>query len=380
MSCLDGYTLHLATPPHHPTIGISYPVRSLSRSSSSNSVSLKRKRSEEAMSITLTVAQNPPTASQDAPLVLPIIFPSVNRKGGDDAHPRPPSPAQTEIIEDVDEGSDICMEKAKALGVKVRDFAYEPLPAGRDRRAPEIWCDPLEALIMHDQYIRVAPRRAENLRPSGKHLYRLLALGWVTQEEAERHWRDEDWKAVKEYGDRPLGAYPFRIPAGSKKPTASYRAALRLDKHIPASDDLPEDQVYVPPDEPDMDDGPPRVDRTWLINTTHTLNLLDANPAFPAPPSPSPAAPAVSAARTASNPDAAHVAKKRRAGSSTPIAGESATPACTPPGTPAPDQAASSSAARAATPPRSSTPRAPPPRLTRRRAGLARTQTFNVIA
>ncbi|KAI0824408.1 hypothetical protein BC628DRAFT_435163 [Trametes gibbosa] len=352
MSRLDGYSLQLAAPPHHPTIGISYPVSSLSRSNStrSNNASLKRKRSDDSMTVTITVAQTPATLSPNAPLVLPIIFPSIQRTSSD-AHSAPLSPAATEIIEAVDKGSDVCMVKAKAAGVKVRDFAYEPLPKARDIRAPEVWNNPLEVLIMHDRYIRVGARRVDTFRLSGKLLHRLLAIGWVTQEEADSHWRDEDWKAVSDYVSRPLGAYPFTIPSGLKKPTAAYRAALRLDQHIPAEDDLPEDKIVVPADEPGMDDGPPRVDATFLRRAVDALNG-GAAPYKPI---------------TSGNADTPHVDKKQRL----------STPEATPPTTPT--RASVKTPSRNASTPRPATPPARPPRLTRGR-GLARTETYGLIS
>ncbi|KAH9847771.1 hypothetical protein C2E23DRAFT_847400 [Lenzites betulinus] len=349
MSCLDGYSLQLSAPPHHPSIGIAYPVSSLSRSNSARSISssLKRKRSDDSMAVTITVAQPPHPSSQEAPLVLPIIFPSVKRTGSD-VYPAPLSPAATEIIEAVDEGSDVCMVKAKAAGVKVRDFAHEPLSKGRDIRAPEVWNTPLEALILHDRYIRVAARRMENYRLSGKLLHRLLAIGWVTQEEADAHWREEDWQAVSAYVSRPLGAYPFTIPSGLKKPTASYRAALRLDQHVAAPDDLPEDKIIVPADEPGMDDGPARVDAAFLRRAVIALNGGGA---------------AANPAATSSSVEAPHVDKKQR------LNPPESTPPTTPPRGPC----------RTPTVSRSATPPARPPRLTRAR-GLARTETLGSIA
>ncbi|KAI0367062.1 hypothetical protein BV20DRAFT_970919 [Pilatotrama ljubarskyi] len=376
MARLDGYTLSIAAPPAHPTIDIGYSATSLSRSSSASSApsnSLKRKRSDGSMTVTITASRATPVP--EAPLVLPIIFPSVNRSTND-AYVSPPSPAPTEIIEDPYKCSEVCMEEAKAVGVKVRDFAHEPLPKGRDIRAPELWTTPLEALVMHDRYIRVAAHRAANFRPSGRVLHRLLALNWVTQEEAEFHWRDEDWKAVNEYANRPLGAYPFCIPAGVKKPTAAYRAALRRDKYVPFQDDIPEEKIFVPEDEPGMDDGPARVDPAFLREAVATLrrslSCVSSGLHFGAP-SYSPPGP--------SDADPVHVDKKRRVSGESPSVEAAATPENSPPTTPSrcPGQSTPRSASSAASSSRSSTPpvQSTAPRLAR--GGLARTETLSRI-
>ncbi|KAI0354504.1 hypothetical protein OH77DRAFT_1426096 [Trametes cingulata] len=374
MARLDGYTLSITAPPAHPTIDIAYSATSLSRSSSASSAptnSLKRKRSEGSMTVTITASRATPVP--DAPLILPIIFPSVNRSTND-AYVSPASPAPTEIIEEPYKCSELCMEEAKAAGVKVRDFAHEPLPKGRDIRAPELWTTPLEALIMHDRYIRVAAHRAANFRPSGRDLHRLLALGWVTQEEAEFHWRGEDWKAVNEYAGRPLGAYPFCIPAGVKKPTAAYRAALRRDKYVPFPDDIPEEKIFVPEDKPGMDDGPPRVDPVFLREAVGTLRRTLSWAATGVDNG-------ISALSDLTCVDPVHIDKKRRLGGLSPSASAAATPENTPPSTPSccPGQPTPRSASSAASSSRPSTPPAQSsaPRLAR--GGLARTQTLDRI-
>ncbi|KAI0668178.1 hypothetical protein C8Q78DRAFT_1048930 [Trametes maxima] len=367
MARLDGYSLHLTAPPSHSIIGIGYPTTSLSGPSS-----LKRKRSNESMSVTLTVAKTVPPP--DAPLVLPIIFPSVDR-GGDEFYVSAASPAPTEIIDDVHENDEECMERAKAVGVKVRDFAYEPLAKPRDLRAPEVWTNPRETLVMHDRYVRTSLRCADNYRLSGKLLHRLLAINWVTQEEAEANWRPEDWKAVQEYVTRPLGAYPFCIPSGCKKPTAAYRAYMRNDKYLPLPDDLPEEKILVPADEPGMDDGPPRVDPAFLRAAVATLERAFSGGA--SRPSATPVAtPPADIVRT-------HVDKRRRVSGPTLSPAGSPAPQDTPPAsptralgrTPSRSVSFSASSSRASTPPVAHIP----PRLARGR-GLARTQTLDIIA
>ena len=98
---------------------------------------------------------------------LPIVLPDPH---GDPNEPyvSPPSPVPTEIVEDVPEQSpEEIMEAAKATGVKVRDFAHEPRPLP-DIRAPELFRRPLEALILHDRYIRVRKKHKAYKREFGK--------------------------------------------------------------------------------------------------------------------------------------------------------------------------------------------------------------------
>ena len=252
---LDGYTLHYSAhpgPPGPPTIGVTYSTGSSTSAASPRS--LKRKRSDEDMTVA-AVSVSVPDPNHPPPIILPGIH-----QDPDEPYVAPPSPVPTEIVEDpVEESCEDRMEAAKAAGVKVRDFAYESFAKmGRDPRAPEIWTRAREFLVLHDRYVRLHPTTRAPLRPAGKILYNLLAIGWVTKKEAEENWRDDDWKVVHEYSSRPNGPYPVRIPTSLKKPTAAYRAALRREGFHAKEDDIPEECIYVPPDEPGMDDGPKR--------------------------------------------------------------------------------------------------------------------------
>ncbi|EPS96997.1 hypothetical protein FOMPIDRAFT_1025193 [Fomitopsis schrenkii] len=148
--------------------------------------------------------------------------------------PLPPSPVPTEIEE---ERIHVCQVEAtaaaKAAGVKVRDFAYEA-PSSTPG-APEVWRAPLHMLVMHDRYLRAGPSWRRMLKLPGKMLWRLLHSGLVTQEEVQRNWTAEDRDACATYASRPGGPYPT-YPAVPK-------------------DDVPEHQIYMPPDTDDMDDG-----------------------------------------------------------------------------------------------------------------------------
>ncbi|CDO76845.1 hypothetical protein BN946_scf185033.g42 [Trametes cinnabarina] len=319
------------------------------------------------MTVTITVAKSAPAPT--APLILPIVFPSVNSQDTGDDYVTPPSPAPTEIVDDPNgKTGEECMEEAKAEGVKVRDFAYEPPTKGRDLRAPELWNDPREALILHDRYIRAAKRPSNPYRLSGKFLHRLRALNWVTQEEAERYWQPEDWLALSEYMSRPLGPYPFCIPKNMKKPTAAYREYLRKEKFSPSVDDIPESQMYVPPDEPGMDDGPERVEPELLRAAAAAISRGQSS-------------------RLSTSANVGHADKKRRVGGGEPTGSTTATPQATPPASPSLGAArtlsrtsSASAAPRTSTPPVSVSGVAPRPARGRRRGGLTRTQTFDSIS
>lgn len=374
---LSGYS-YTATPQIHPpcsVLSVAYDAHPL-----------KRKRSD-LLEGPFARCMDP--LEPDAPfrsLLLPIMFPPVKRdtdkRDTDKPDACPPSPALTEIIDDVNEDSGDCMEKAKAAGVKVRDFAYEPLPKGPDPRAPEVWEAALNALIMHDRYIRVSPEDAAKIRLSGRDLYRLRQLGWVTKREEDEYWYDEDRKSMADYKARPLGPYPFCIKKAMKKPTAAYRTALRLEtalelkiKPPPKADGTPnepepeEDPSKVidmsdlddMDDKDDMDDGPPRVDPGLLHAIAEKLCKATN-----------------SLAAAANNADASHVDKKRRLSGPSPAASGPATPQSTPPASPAPGPVRMSSRTASHTGP--SAPSASPRRLRRGRGGLGRTQTFGAIA
>lgn len=351
---------------------------------------LKRKRSDLLKGPFSSCAGPPEPYAPFHSLRLPIMFPPVKRDT-DRPDACPPSPAPTEIVDDVNEDSGDCMEKAKAAGVKVRDFAYEPLPKGPDPRAPDVWEKATSALIMHDRYIRVSSEDAAKIRLSGRDLYRLRQLGWVTKREEDEYWYDEDRKAMADYKARPLGPYPFCIKKFMKKPTAAYRATLRLetvsklknkpqpkaDEATPKAGGAPRKPAPEPEPEPeedpskvidmsdlddmdDMDDGPPRMDPR-LMNAI-AWKLGEAYD---------------SSAAAANNADASHVDKKRRLSAP-------ATPQSTPPASPAPAPAPAPGpvrmSSRTASASRPSAPSASPRRLRRGRGGLERTQTCDAIA
>lgn len=249
-----------------PSASSSYPPR-ISRTAEtsstihhSSSSPLKRKRTDEYEDTVL----NPELLFRDEPLTispsltLSMIEAAFEHDVVDASFPQPenaspPSPVPTEIVEVYESTQEEHMASAIALGIKVRDFAYDAAPSSR--RAPEMWLNPVHTLTLHDMYIRSNGARAEVFKLPGKTLWRLLRIGWVTEEEAKRHWTEADWEAVKQY--EAESAYPFIYPKRIKKPSKSYRAALRIQTYgEPRADDIPEEQIYVPEDEPDVDHGP----------------------------------------------------------------------------------------------------------------------------
>ena len=218
---------------------------SLASGSSAPSRPLKRKRSLVAMNASLD-----PAPSRN---LSPIIVSSIHQEP-DGLEDSCPSPAPTEIIEP-EPSSEELMAAAIATGVKGRDFAYET-PRKPDIRAREVWKNPLDSLTSFDYYIRTDPVHASGLRLSGKALFNLRAAGWITDAEAQRHFRSADWEAVKAYEARPYGPYPCGMYVSAKRPTRAYR--LRLLQQASGHNEfhIGENEIYMPEDEPGMDDGP----------------------------------------------------------------------------------------------------------------------------
>ncbi|PIL34663.1 hypothetical protein GSI_03443 [Ganoderma sinense ZZ0214-1] len=330
---------------------------------------LKRKRSKEAMSSTTSVSQPVPEPIANPPVLCPIILPDI-RRNPDEPYVDPPSPAATEIVEEpVELMNQDHVIAAKEAGIKVRDFAYQPTPKGRrDIRAPEHWGRPLDRLVIHDRYIRLkaSSERFGHGTP-GKLLWGLLSTGLVTKEEAEANWRRSvEWKAYNEYVNRPLGPYPVCLPRTFKKPTVAYRKRLLHDafeSDLGSKDVRPEEDIFMPPDEPGMDDGPAHLPeperalrrlirapqsisyRTVYNNPSQPTTLpkptkaqrapsqsraAKTTPSRPATPTPSSSTPAAGHNATV---DSVHVDKRRRTSGppAVPSVGVSGTPPATPP-------------------------------------------------
>ncbi|CCM06274.1 uncharacterized protein FIBRA_08524 [Fibroporia radiculosa] len=220
---------------------------------------LKRKRSaDSAASASNRTASMPTMASDGSPSTAPPAPPPklnlTTTLDDECAWTEPPSPTDTEIAEDIPcfQGQAACVAAAIAAGVKVRDYAYEPVSA--TMRLPELWPSPRQTLTTHDCYIHAVPARSEIYRLPVKMLWRLIDSGLVSAEEVQRNWPPDDRAAVDAYKARPGGPYPYRMPP-TKKPTAAYRTVLRLRALVSPADVFAERAVYVPPDEPGMDDG-----------------------------------------------------------------------------------------------------------------------------
>lgn len=204
---------------------------------------LKRKRSQLSLDLfppmpTITVlVPSVHSCATDVPFDAPLSEPS--------------SPTPTEIEETDPEPTDTA-ECARVYGFKARDFAYE---SHNVRCAPEVWSSPLSALVAHDICIR-SPARMRTQCPTGKALHHLLALGWVTQDEAIRHWPDALWEALAKYDALPQSKLPFILVPKQAKPSSTYRTSMRQLRCRPLEDDIPDAMICVPPDEPWMDFGP----------------------------------------------------------------------------------------------------------------------------
>ena len=247
-------------------------------------------------------------ATQDLPYISPVTLPDIPHDP-DGPYVAPPSPTPTEIVEDPPhESSEERMVDAKGAGVKVRDYAYEPV----QKRAPEVWTTPLEALILYDRYLRTHPSIRDRYRPTGKSLYNLVRVGWITDKEAEQNWTPENCNDVREYLSRPNAPYPISLLPSAKRPTRMYRATLRTamypvgddEKHLPQT---PESKLYVPEDEPDMDDGPPRIPTRWSMLSQYSSLAQKTGP-----PTCAKSSKTASAKRTLSKDEDAHARKRRR--------------------------------------------------------------------
>ncbi|KAH9915592.1 uncharacterized protein BXZ73DRAFT_106143 [Epithele typhae] len=238
-----------------PTMNRSQPQQSSSRI-------LKRKRDDSL---------EPSGSSGDAQTTIDILH------NDDD----PPSDADTEIIEP-EKSNEECIAAAVEAGVKVRDYAYQR-PKNPVAPAPEIWWSPLSTLIAYDRYLRLSAGYClPEMVPTGKVLYHLRAAGWISAAEADWNWSKADKERVAAYADRPQGPYSVVIPAHIKRPTRAYRAALLRAIHHPSQDDVPEKQIYIPEDEPDMDDGPPRVSAFQFARLSLVPRAaLDVGPSAP---------------------------------------------------------------------------------------------------
>lgn len=225
----------------------SSPAPSSSTSTASSSSTLKRKLSNIYADPASTAAHprsppmplgSPTKRARVPPPPLEIPSPTLTSTFDLEDY-EPASPAPTEIAENDDEDFS---RKARAAGVKVRDYAYEPAQPPL-APVPEVWKNPFYTLLMHDMHLR-RPRDRGFCLP-GRVLRRLLDIGFVTQAEADAYWTQEDRELLAAYDKR--GHYPYIIACPTPKPTAEYRIRARKEFHgEPLPGDIPDASFAVP--------------------------------------------------------------------------------------------------------------------------------------
>jgi hypothetical protein len=156
----------------------------------------------------------------------------------------PPSPAATEIADDIDylkQATDEHTESLRAANIKVRDFALEPPNLDR---APEVF-DANRCLVTVDWRMR-NPRKNVG-RLSTKGLYRLIKMGWVSLSDASLRLSPDESAALAVFLNRSDKLhYPFVISSPNKSiPTASQRVQIRRSSGLPSYlDDVPDSDFF----------------------------------------------------------------------------------------------------------------------------------------
>jgi hypothetical protein len=184
-----------------------------------------------------------------------------NISTGSLSHPPPPSPVPTEIVPDLEQIQMTPEDHIAALlaeGIKVRDFVHEPVQ--NSCKAPEVF-DPLPSLIATDWHMR-NPRRNHGML-SGKALFRLIKIGWLTLADVTKRVHVREFSALVQYSERPEEErYPFVVVPKEPMPTPSRRVRMRCSSGFPThADDVP-DRVffgYDPTGHSDDEHPPPRV-------------------------------------------------------------------------------------------------------------------------
>jgi hypothetical protein len=175
--------------------------------------------------------------------------------------PEPASPAPTEIAYDIEQSPEERIETLRAAGIKVRDFAYEPMP--NSSKAPEVF-DPVPYLIAADWHMR-NPDKNHGLL-SSKALFRLMKMGWLTLTDVRRYFNPYDYVALAHYNDKPdEQRYPFVVASENQSiPTPSRRVRLRRQAGLATyPDDYPDKKFFgynptgYSDDEGEGDGGPP---------------------------------------------------------------------------------------------------------------------------
>ncbi|KAF8488813.1 hypothetical protein F5888DRAFT_1910668 [Russula emetica] len=141
--------------------------------------------------------------------------------------PEPASPAPTEIAYDVsyiEQSPEERIDTLQAAGIKVCDFAYEPMP--NSSKAPEVF-DPVPCLIAADWHMRNPDKNHGLLSP--KALFRLIKMGWLTLTDVRNYFDPYAYVALAHYNDKPdEQRYPFVVVSQNESmPTPSQRVQLR---------------------------------------------------------------------------------------------------------------------------------------------------------
>ena len=160
------------------------------------------------------------------------------------SHPLPPSPAPTEIVPDVELTGTAAQDHMATLlaeGIKVRDFIYEPVP--NSCKAPEVF-NPLPPLIAADWHMR-NPQKNHGML-SGKALFRLIKLGWLSVAEVAKRVHARELFALAQYSERPEEErYPFVVASTEPMPTPSQRVRMRRNAGFRTNpDDLPDREFF----------------------------------------------------------------------------------------------------------------------------------------
>src|SRR6266849_7471431 len=171
---------------------------------------------------------------------IPEPFPSPSSQ-----FPEPASPAATEIACDISHAEpppEERIETLRAAGIKVRDFAHEPMPVSS--KAPEVF-DPVPCLIAADWHMRNPDKNSGLLSP--KALFRLLKMGWLTLADVRRYFNTYDYVTLAHYNDKPDDQrYPFVVASQNKSiPSPSQRVRLRRQAGLASyPDDYPDREFF----------------------------------------------------------------------------------------------------------------------------------------
>ncbi|KAF9222134.1 hypothetical protein BS17DRAFT_193802 [Gyrodon lividus] len=134
---------------------------------------------------------------------MPVCRPPPADNATPDQSTSAPSPAPTEIIP-VDLTQEEIVEDIQRSGFKVRDFAYEDSVL-IEQRAPELF-DPVLAWNVYEAMLENPDPTRNPL--NGRHLRRLLDIGWVSEEADGERWLPKDREALEKFDSQPH--YPWK--------------------------------------------------------------------------------------------------------------------------------------------------------------------------